>query len=150
LKKRKASYDCWEDDQALGLAPMHSNEEDKATPPKSNTEGSRKGSDAAMSKTSSTALDHLDALGADAALLSFKQKEKKVATTKSDNAVVGDEESSQNGTLASSNQRVLLEAIMSTVYREHWWKRLLSPGPTRIMGCNVRLVCRGTRIRWTH
>jgi hypothetical protein len=114
LKKRKTSYDCWEDDQALGLAPMQSNEDDKATPPKSNTEGSRKGSDTAVSNTSFTALDHLDALGDDAASLGFKQIEKKVAMPKLENVMVGDEESSQSGTLASSNQRVLLEALMSS------------------------------------
>lgn len=114
LKKRKASMDCWEDDQTLGLVPTQTSEEDKPTPPKSNTEESRKGTDAMGCNTLSTALDHLDALGDGAASLDSKQKERKVSKPEAEDVNIEDEESSNSGTLASSNQLALLGALMST------------------------------------
>ena len=97
LKKRKASLDSsMESDQALGLAPLGAPAEqpgntqttDKdATPPKSN-------------KGSGTALDHLDALGEQ--------------TGKGAEVLIGDEPSGGSGTLASSNQRVMMDALLSS------------------------------------
>ena len=120
FKKRRTSMDdsMMDDDQALGLAPLGPIAEDqKETPPKSNTADgastATKGSGLSANNETSTALDHLDALGDESESLGSKQKDGK-PKAKTDEVMIGDEESSNSWTLASSNQRAFMEALMSS------------------------------------
>ena len=114
LKKRKASLDSsLESDQALGLAPLGSASSEQAlgkmeapaSPLKPNMD---------TSKASGTALDHLDALGDDAASIGSKQHKVASAKLKDDDVMIGDEAASgESENLSSSNQKVLLDALLS-------------------------------------
>lgn len=114
LKKRKASLDSsLESDQALGLAPLGSASAEQplgkmeapASPLKLNMDAS---------KASGTALDHLDALGDDAASIGSKQLKVAPAKLKHEGVMIGDEAASGGSTtLSSSNQKVLLDALLS-------------------------------------
>jgi hypothetical protein len=117
LKKRKASLDVSSmvSDHALGLAPLGSSAEQaqqQHAAISSNTDKEAARHVSSNKGESSTALDHLDALGDDAASLGSKQKmpikEKGVELT-----IGGDEASGDSG-LASSNQRLILDALLSS------------------------------------
>jgi hypothetical protein len=102
-----------ESDQALGLAPLGSASAEQplgkmeapASPLKLNMDAS---------KASGTALDHLDALGDDAASIGSKQLKVAPAKLKHEGVMIGDEAASGGSTtLSSSNQKVLLDALLS-------------------------------------
>lgn len=116
LKKRIASLDSsMESDQALGLAPLGSAvlaEQNNA--PAAKKEAIQPKSNIDTSKGSGTALDHLDALGDDAASIDSRQQKIAPAKPKHEEVMIGDEAASGGSTtLSSSNQKALLDALLS-------------------------------------